>query len=72
MGRDARGLVFLTCDEATRAAVLPLLSLWLDSMVHRLLSTELECGARERVWIVADELPVLRRQQKIESLSARS
>jgi type IV secretory pathway TraG/TraD family ATPase VirD4 len=66
-----RGWVFLTCEEATRAAVLPLLSLWLDSMVHRLLSTELERGARERVWIVADELPVLRRQQKIESLLAR-
>jgi type IV secretory pathway TraG/TraD family ATPase VirD4 len=65
------GWVFLTCEEATRAAVLPLLSLWLDSMVHRLLSTELERGARERVWIVADELPVLRRQQKIESLLAR-
>src|SRR5215472_12787317 len=62
------GWVFLTCEEATRAAVLPCLSLWLDSMVHRLLSTELECGARERVWIVADELPVLRRRQKIESL----
>jgi type IV secretory pathway TraG/TraD family ATPase VirD4 len=65
------GWVFLTCEEATRAAVLPLLSLWLDSMVHRLLSTELEQGTRERVWIVADELPVLRRQQKIESLLAR-
>ena len=65
------GWVFLTCEEATRAAVLPLLSLWLDSMVHRLLSTELDRGARERVWIVADELPVLRRQQKIESLLAR-
>jgi len=65
------GWVFLTCEEATRAAVLPLLSLWLDSMVHRLLSTELEQGARERIWIVADELPVLRRQQKIESLLAR-
>ena len=65
------GWVFLTCEEATRAAVLPLLSLWLDSMVHRLLSTEFERGGRERVWIVADELPVLRRQQKIESLLAR-
>src|SRR5215469_36559 len=65
------GWVFLTCEEATRAAVLPLLSLWLDLMVHRLLSTELERRARERVWIVADELPVLRRQQKIESLLAR-
>ena len=48
-----RGWVFLTCEEGTRAAILPLLSLWLDSMVHRLLSTELERGARERVWIVA-------------------
>jgi type IV secretory pathway TraG/TraD family ATPase VirD4 len=65
------GWVFLTCEEAARAAVLPLLSLWLDSMVRRLLSTELERGALERVWIVADELPVLRRQQKIESLLAR-
>jgi hypothetical protein len=40
-------------------------------MVHRLLNTELERGAREWVWIVADELPALRRQQKIESLLTR-
>jgi type IV secretory pathway TraG/TraD family ATPase VirD4 len=65
------GWVFLTCEEATRAAVLPLLRLWLDSMAHRLLSTNLERAAREPVWIIAEELPVLRRQQKIESLLAR-
>jgi hypothetical protein len=65
------GWVFLTSEEATRAAVLPLLGLWLDSIVHRLLSTELNRSARDRIWIIADELPVLHRQRQIESLLAR-
>lgn len=69
--RTREGWVFLTCEEATRAAVLPLLSLWLDSLARQLLSVELDRGARERVWIVADELPAVRRQRQIENLLAR-
>jgi len=31
MGETRTGWVFLTCEEATRAAVLPLLSLWRET-----------------------------------------
>ncbi len=66
-----QGWVFITAEEATRDALLPLLSLWLDSIVHRLLSTDLDRARHERVWIVADELAALNRQQKLESLVTR-
>jgi hypothetical protein len=54
-------------DESNSAA-LPLANLWLDLIVGRLLNS---VGNRRRVWIVVDELPVLGRQAKLETLVTR-
>ena len=54
-------------DESNSAA-LPLANLWLDLIVGRLLNS---ASHRRRVWIVVDELPVLGRQAKLETLVTR-
>src|SRR5260370_35947618 len=53
-------------DESNSAA-LPLANLWVDLLVGRLLNA----NNLRRVWIVVDELPVLGRQAKLETLITR-
>ena len=62
------GWLFLTSTEDSREAALPLQSAWLDCIVRRLMA---EQERREQVWIVADELPVLKRQSQLEALVVR-
>jgi len=62
------GWLFLTSTEDSRDAALPLQSVWLDCIVRRLMA---EQERREQVWIVADELPVLKRQSQFEALVVR-
>jgi hypothetical protein len=63
--------LFLTSSEESKDAALQLQSVWLDCIIHRLMSGELGPRRREQVWIVADELAVLRRQAKLEDLVVR-
>ena len=49
-------------------AALPLQSVWLDCIVRRLMADD---GSRGKVWIIADELSVLRRQAELETLVVR-
>jgi type IV secretory pathway TraG/TraD family ATPase VirD4 len=59
-----RGWIFLTSTPELRAALQPLLSLWLDILVLRLMNQE---GGQSRpVWFVLDELPSL---QKLPQLA---
>jgi len=62
------GWLFLSSTEDSREAALPLQSVWLDCIVRRLMADD---GSRGKVWIIADELPVLRRQSELESLVVR-
>ena len=62
------GWLFLTSTEDSRDAALPLQSVWLDCIVRRLMA---EQERREQVWIIADELPVLKRQSQLEALVVR-
>ncbi len=62
------GWLFLTSTEDSRDAALPLQSVWLDCIVRRLMA---EQDRREQVWIIADELPVLKRQSQLEALVVR-
>lgn len=66
-----RGWVFLTSRDDIAAAVMPLLSLWLDCIVRRLLAGTTGGGRSRRVWIVVDELSALKRQAQLESLVVR-
>jgi hypothetical protein len=65
------GWLFLTSSEESKDAALQLQSVWLDCIIHRLMSGELGPRRREQIWIVADELAVLRRQAKLEDLVVR-
>ena len=62
------GWLFLTSTEDSRDAALPLQSVWLDCIVRRLMA---EQERRDQVWIIADELPVLKRQNRTEALVVR-
>ena len=62
------GWLFLSSTEDSREAALPLQSVWLDCIVRRLMADD---GSRGKVWIIADELPVLRRQAELETLVVR-
>jgi len=63
-----RGWLFLSSTEDSRDAASPLQSVWLDCLVRRLMAAQ---ESREQIWIIADELPVLRRQAQLESLVVR-
>ena len=58
----------MTMRDESNSAALPLANLWLDLIVGRLLNS---AAHRRRVWIVVDELPVLGRQAKLETLVTR-
>ena len=58
----------MTMRDESNSAALPLANLWLDLIVGRLLNS---ASDRRRVWIVVDELPVLGRQAKLETLVTR-
>jgi type IV secretory pathway TraG/TraD family ATPase VirD4 len=58
------GWIFLTSTPELRAPLQPLLSVWLDLLVLRLMNTE--SGPQRRVWFVSDELGSL---QKLPQLS---
>jgi len=60
--------LFLSSTEESREAALPLQSLWLDCVARRLMAAE---ESRSQVWIIADELLVLRRQAGLETLVVR-
>jgi Type IV secretion-system coupling protein DNA-binding domain len=67
--KQRKGWLFLTSSEESRDAALPLQSVWLDCIIHRLMAGNLHSS--QQVWIVADELPVLGRQAKLEDLVVR-
>jgi hypothetical protein len=61
------GWLFLTLRDASHSAALPLVNLWLDLIIGRLLDSD----HRRRIWIVVDELPILARQARLETLTTR-
>jgi len=64
------GRLFLTSMEDSRAALVRLQALWLDSLVRWLLGADLEHAGRQ-VWIMIDELAVLGYQPQLEQLVTR-
>jgi hypothetical protein len=57
--KQRRGWIFITSTPETREALLPLISLWLDTLALRLMSRS-QPGASP-VWFVLDELDTLKR-----------
>lgn len=60
---DSDSWMFITCNEEMRQALVPVLSLWIDTAMKAVLS--LKPIHRERLWFMLDELPTL---QKLDIL----
>lgn len=63
--KDRRGWLFLTSTPETRKRLLPLVSLWLDTLVLRLMN-QVQAGVRP-VWLVLDELASLQRLPQLHT-----
>ena len=66
--QSREGWLFLNSTEDSREAALPLQSVWLDCIIRRLMAAQ---DRRERIWMIADEIPVLKRQNQLETLVVR-
>ncbi|MBV9082697.1 MAG: type IV secretion system DNA-binding domain-containing protein [Acidobacteriaceae bacterium] len=64
--KTRKGWVFLTSTQDTRAALRPLQSLWIDSLILRLLSMG-EVKELPRVRMILDELPTLQELSQLKS-----
>jgi type IV secretory pathway TraG/TraD family ATPase VirD4 len=62
---ERRGWLFLTSTPPTREALLPLMSLWLDTLVLRLMEPPQQ-GLRP-VWFILDELASLQRLPQLHT-----
>ena len=67
---DRRGWIFLTSTAETRAALLPLASLWLDTLVLRLMHRGRHPAGP--VWFVLDELASLQRLPQLHTAITES
>jgi Type IV secretion-system coupling protein DNA-binding domain len=63
--KNRQGWLFLTSTPETRERLLPLTSLWLDTLVLRLMNKE-EPNSR-KVWFVLDELATLQRLPQLHT-----
>lgn len=63
--RDRRGWLFLTSTPETRKRLSPLVSLWLDTLVLRLMNPER--SSTRAVWFVLDELASLQRLPQLHT-----
>jgi type IV secretory pathway TraG/TraD family ATPase VirD4 len=62
--QQCKGWLLLTSTPETREALLPLISLWLDTLVLRLMREEQP--SQRRVWFVLDELASLQKLPQLE------
>ena len=63
--RDRRGWLFLTSTPETRSRLVPLTSLWLDTLVLRLMNRGQ--ASNRAVWFVLDELASLQRLPQLHT-----
>jgi type IV secretory pathway TraG/TraD family ATPase VirD4 len=63
--KERRGWLFLTSTPETRKRLLPLISLWLDTLVLRLMNPE--HANRRSVWLILDELASLQKLPQLHT-----
>jgi type IV secretory pathway TraG/TraD family ATPase VirD4 len=64
--RERKGWIFVSSTPETREALLPLISMWLDMLILRLMSADQKRAHERPVWVVADEVASL---QKLPQLA---
>jgi type IV secretory pathway TraG/TraD family ATPase VirD4 len=62
--KERRGWLFLTSTPETRKRLLPLVSLWLDTLVLRLMNQDANRGS---VWLILDELASLQKLPQLHT-----
>ena len=65
LGGDRRGWIFITSRPTMREALRPLISLWMDTLVLRLLNEPMP--DQKPVWFVIDELASLQRLPQLHT-----
>jgi type IV secretory pathway TraG/TraD family ATPase VirD4 len=68
--KERKGWIFITSSPTTRAQQKPLISLWLDLLVLRLMNTGTVGG--RKTWFVLDELASLQRLPQLETALTES
>ncbi len=64
--RERKGWIFISSTPETREPLLPLISMWLDMLILRLMSADQKWAHERPVWVVADEVASL---QKLPQLA---
>ena len=64
--RERSGWIFISSTPETRESLLPLISMWLDMLILRLMSADQKWAHERPVWVVADEVASL---QKLPQLA---
>jgi hypothetical protein len=67
-----KGWIFLSSTPETREPLLPLLSMWIDLLVLRLMAADLKWSREHPVWIVVDEVASLQRLPQLATALTES
>jgi hypothetical protein len=70
--RERRGWIFISSTPETREALRPLISMWLDMLILRLMSANRAWVESHPVWIFLDELPSLQNLPQLSTALAES
>jgi len=70
--RERKGWIFISSTPETREALLPLISMWLDMLILRLMSADQKWAHERPVWVVADEVASLQRLPQLATALTES
>lgn len=70
--KTRQGWLFITSAETTRAIQLPLISMWLDTLLLRLMTRLPEGAEPKPVWLLIDELASLRKLPTLQAALTRA
>ena len=70
--RERKGWIFISSTPETRESLLPLISMWLDMLVLRLMSANQKWTQDRPVWVVADEVASLQRLPQLATALTES
>jgi type IV secretory pathway TraG/TraD family ATPase VirD4 len=67
-----KGWIFITSTETTRTVQLPLISMWLDTILLRLMTKPAPGTTTTPVWLIIDELASLHRLPSLQPALTRA
>ena len=70
--KTRKGWIFITSTETTRTVQLPLISMWLDTILLRLMTKPPTGTTTTPVWLIIDELASLRRLPSLQPALTRA